>query len=58
MAAEPQNNQPACYPPAGYQPRPSVIGDLIRNHRDQMRVIWDRHVREMREQNPKQVRAA
>jgi len=49
---------PAQYPPAGYQPSPSVIADLIRLHRELMRVIWDRHVRELAEMNPPGVRAA
>lgn len=37
----------AYYPPAGYEPRPSVIADLIRAHRDKMRGIWERHEREL-----------
>jgi hypothetical protein len=39
-----------------YTPRPSPVADLIRNHRDQMRAIWDRHAREL--QSPPQQRVA
>jgi hypothetical protein len=43
---------PAHYPPDGYQLSPSVIADLIRRHREEMREIWARHLRELQGQNP------
>jgi hypothetical protein len=47
MAAMTVEHLPAFYPPDGCRPVTSPVADLIRSHRAEMRVIWDRHAQEL-----------